>query len=119
MAGETCHDGGLRSCTRTPGVSRQFQVQRDHRGGRAIQREIDRSGKESVTAKKITGAMRAGARIYPAPPFPPQHPKKPGREANLGFQPEGIAPAFVFLAAPSCSRYITGEVLPIIGGCSG
>jgi hypothetical protein len=27
--------------------------------------------------------------------------------------------AFVFLAAPSCSSYITGEVLPIIGGYSG
>lgn len=33
-------------------------------------------------------------------------------------QPEEIAPAFVFLAAPSCSSYITGEVLPIIGGYS-
>ena len=31
-------------------------------------------------------------------------------------QPEEIAPPFVFLAAPSCSSYITGEVLPIIGG---
>jgi NAD(P)-dependent dehydrogenase (short-subunit alcohol dehydrogenase family) len=35
-------------------------------------------------------------------------------------QPEEIAPAFVvFLAAGSCSSYITGEVLPIIGGYSG
>jgi NAD(P)-dependent dehydrogenase (short-subunit alcohol dehydrogenase family) len=34
-------------------------------------------------------------------------------------QPEEIAPAFVFLAAPSCSSYITGEVLPIVGGYSG
>ena len=34
-------------------------------------------------------------------------------------QPEEIAPAYVFLAAPSCSSYITGEVLPIIGGYSG
>ena len=31
-------------------------------------------------------------------------------------QPEEIAPAFVFLASPSCSSYITGEILPIIGG---
>lgn len=31
-------------------------------------------------------------------------------------QPEEIAPAFVFLAAPSTSSYITGEVLPILGG---
>jgi NAD(P)-dependent dehydrogenase (short-subunit alcohol dehydrogenase family) len=31
-------------------------------------------------------------------------------------QPEEIAPAYVFLAAPSCASYITGEILPIIGG---
>jgi NAD(P)-dependent dehydrogenase (short-subunit alcohol dehydrogenase family) len=31
-------------------------------------------------------------------------------------QPEEIAPAFVFMAAPSCSSYITGEILPIVGG---
>jgi NAD(P)-dependent dehydrogenase (short-subunit alcohol dehydrogenase family) len=31
-------------------------------------------------------------------------------------QPEEIAPAFVFLASPHCSSYITGEILPIIGG---
>jgi NAD(P)-dependent dehydrogenase (short-subunit alcohol dehydrogenase family) len=29
---------------------------------------------------------------------------------------EEIAPAFVFLAAPSCSSDITGEILPNIGG---
>jgi len=31
-------------------------------------------------------------------------------------QPEEVAPAYVFLASPQCSSYITGEVLPIIGG---
>jgi NAD(P)-dependent dehydrogenase (short-subunit alcohol dehydrogenase family) len=34
-------------------------------------------------------------------------------------QPEEIAPAFVFFAAPCCSSYITGEILPIVGGYSG
>ncbi len=34
-------------------------------------------------------------------------------------QPEEIAPAYVFLASPQCSSYITGEVLPIIGGYQG
>lgn len=34
-------------------------------------------------------------------------------------QPEEIAPAYVFLASPQCSSYITGEVLPIIGGYVG
>jgi hypothetical protein len=32
-------------------------------------------------------------------------------------QPEEIAPAFVFLAAPSCSSCLTGEI-SIIGGCA-
>ena len=34
-------------------------------------------------------------------------------------QPEEIAPAFVFLASPQCSSYVTGEILPIIGGYGG
>lgn len=34
-------------------------------------------------------------------------------------QPEEIAPAYVFLASAQCSSYITGEVLPIIGGYTG
>jgi NAD(P)-dependent dehydrogenase (short-subunit alcohol dehydrogenase family) len=33
-------------------------------------------------------------------------------------QPEEVAPAYVFLAAPSCSSYITGEILPVLGGQS-
>jgi len=31
-------------------------------------------------------------------------------------QPEEVAPAYVFLAAPACSGYISGEVLPVLGG---
>jgi NAD(P)-dependent dehydrogenase (short-subunit alcohol dehydrogenase family) len=31
-------------------------------------------------------------------------------------QPEEIAPAYVFLASPHCSSYITGEIPPIVGG---
>ena len=34
-------------------------------------------------------------------------------------QPEEVAPAFVFLAAPVCSSYITGIVLPVLGGVTG
>ncbi|HEX7049822.1 MAG TPA: SDR family oxidoreductase [Longimicrobiales bacterium] len=34
-------------------------------------------------------------------------------------QPEEISPAYVFLAAPVCSSYITGEVLPVLGGTAG
>lgn len=31
-------------------------------------------------------------------------------------QPEELAPAYVFLASSHCSSYITGEILPVIGG---
>lgn len=34
-------------------------------------------------------------------------------------QPEEMAPAYVFLASPQMSSYITGEVLPLIGGYGG
>jgi NAD(P)-dependent dehydrogenase (short-subunit alcohol dehydrogenase family) len=33
-------------------------------------------------------------------------------------QPEEVAPAYVFLAAPACSSFITGEILPVLGGQS-
>jgi len=39
--------------------------------------------------------------------------------AERAAQPEEIAPAYVFLASPQTSSYITGEVLPIIGEYSG
>ncbi|MDI3263040.1 MAG: SDR family oxidoreductase [Fulvimonas sp.] len=34
-------------------------------------------------------------------------------------QPEEIAPAYVFLAAPSCASYISGVILPVRGGPPG
>lgn len=47
--------------------------------------------------------------------------KKFGGDTPMGrpAQPAEIAPAFVFLAAPCCASYITGEILPVIGGYSG
>ena len=40
-----------------------------------------------------------------------------GQDTDMGrpAQPEEISPAYVFLAAPCCSSYITGTVLPITG----
>ena len=34
-------------------------------------------------------------------------------------QPEEISPAYVFLAAPSCASYISGIILPVMGGPTG
>lgn len=67
--------------------------------------------------------------VAPGPVWTPLNPADKDAEGASKFgsktvmkrpaQPEEIAPAFVFLASPQCSSYITGEVLPIIGGYGG
>jgi hypothetical protein len=47
----------------------------------AIQDEINRADKARGPEDKSEKATQAGARTYPAPPFPAQHQKKPGDEA--------------------------------------
>ena len=64
--------------------------------------------------------------VAPGPVWTPLNPsdKTPEKVAHFGektpmkrpAQPEEIAPAYVFLASPQCSSYITGEILPIVGG---
>jgi NAD(P)-dependent dehydrogenase (short-subunit alcohol dehydrogenase family) len=52
---------------------------------------------------------------------PPDKIEKFGQSTDMKrpAQPEEISPACVFLAAPVCSSYITGIVLPIMGGVTG
>ena len=67
--------------------------------------------------------------VAPGPVWTPLNPADKDAEGVSEFgsqtvmkrpaQPEEIAPAYVFLASPQCSSYITGEVLPIIGGYGG
>ncbi|MFN3859065.1 MAG: SDR family oxidoreductase [Caulobacter sp.] len=64
--------------------------------------------------------------IAPGPVWTPLNPsdKPADKVAEFGSQskmkrpaqPEEIAPAYVFLASPQTASYITGEILPIIGG---
>ncbi|GAB3044059.1 SDR family oxidoreductase [Stenotrophomonas tumulicola] len=44
-----------------------------------------------------------------------------GKDSDMGraAQPEELSPAYVFLAAPCCSSYISGVVLPVMGGPHG
>jgi hypothetical protein len=81
----------------------------------------------SLAALLIDKGIRVNA-VAPGPVWTPFNPadrsavamRKFGGQAAMKrpAQPEEIAPAFVFLAAPSCSSYITGEILPVIGGYS-
>jgi len=64
--------------------------------------------------------------VAPGPVWTPLNPSEKEAEDVSEFgsqtpmkrpaQPEEIAPAYVFLASPQTSSYITGEILPIVGG---
>ncbi|MFW2344313.1 MAG: short-chain dehydrogenase, partial [Brevundimonas mediterranea] len=58
---------------------------------RAIQRDIDAKDQQSG-GDEASGGVQAGARAYPAPPFPKQHQTKPGDEAALDLAPMYDAP---------------------------
>ncbi len=82
----------------------------------------------SLGTHLIDKGIRVNA-VAPGPVWTPLNPADKESEALKSFgaktpmmrpaQPEEIAPAYVFLASPQCSSYITGEVLPIIGGYLG
>jgi len=62
---------------------------------RDVQAKVDAAEEKSFADKeKPKPAMQAGARQYPAPPFPAQHLKKPGIEAKLDPAPMYDAPFY-------------------------
>jgi NAD(P)-dependent dehydrogenase (short-subunit alcohol dehydrogenase family) len=82
----------------------------------------------SLAANLRPRGIRVNA-VAPGPVWTPLNPsdKSAKQIAKFGCsapmkrpaQPEEIAPAFVFLASAQCSGYISGEILPVVGGYSG
>ena len=100
--------------------------------GHLLDYSLTKGGIHAFTRSLATHLVPRGIRVNavaPGPVWTPLNPadKEAGDVSEFGArtpmkrpaQPEEISPAYVFLASPQCSSYITGEVLPIIGGYTG
>ncbi len=88
-----------------------------------------KGGIHAFTRSLAESVMDRGIRVNAVAPGPVWTPLNPadqsadkitefGKSTPMGrpAQPEELSPLYVFLAAPVCSSYITGEVVPVIGG---
>jgi NAD(P)-dependent dehydrogenase (short-subunit alcohol dehydrogenase family) len=89
------------------------EAERTAKEERAIQRKVDRSDQKKGAKENGGGAMQAGARVYPVPPLPDQHLRKPGSEAELELKPMYDAPHY------KGSEKLLDKVALITGGDSG
>jgi NAD(P)-dependent dehydrogenase (short-subunit alcohol dehydrogenase family) len=80
---------------------------------------------KALSQNVLEKGIRVNA-VAPGPVWTPLNPAETPAEEVAEFgkdtsykraaQPEELSPLYVFLAAPSCSSYITGEVIPVVGG---
>ncbi|MEO6798621.1 MAG: SDR family oxidoreductase [Rhodanobacter sp.] len=90
---------------------------------------MTKGGIHAFTKALALNMAKRGIRVNavaPGPVWTPLNPADQSREDIQQFgkssvmgrpaQPEELAPAYVFLAAPSCASYISGAVLPVMGG---
>jgi NAD(P)-dependent dehydrogenase (short-subunit alcohol dehydrogenase family) len=97
--------------------------------GELLDYSMTKGGIHAFTRALSSNLVNKGIRVNavaPGPVWTPLNPSErpPEQVAQFGAkttmkrpaQPEEIAPAYVFFASPQCSSYITGEILPIVGG---
>ncbi|MGZ3297735.1 MAG: SDR family oxidoreductase [Asticcacaulis sp.] len=76
---------------------------------RRLQQDGERAEQMRSKQKEGGGAMQAGARPYPEPPFPEQHLDKPGLEADMQLKPMYDAPFYKGSGKlEGCTAIITG-----------
>jgi NAD(P)-dependent dehydrogenase (short-subunit alcohol dehydrogenase family) len=83
---------------------------------------------KALASNLVSRGIRVNA-VAPGPVWTPLNPADKPAEKVKDFgshnpmgrpaQPEELAPAYVFLAAPSCASYISGAVIPVMGGPTG
>lgn len=97
----------MATASKSKSAHREAEKQRD------IQKGIDAKDAANRNGKRKQGAMQAGARAYPEPPFPRQHHPKPGEEHRLDPAPMYEAPYY------KGSEKLKGMVALVTGGDSG
>ena len=90
----------------------QASAKAAERKQRTIQKKVDADDRRKPD-RADGNAMQAGARKYPAPPFPRQHHPKPGEEWKIEPAPMYEAPFWIG------SKKLDGKVALITGGDSG
>jgi NAD(P)-dependent dehydrogenase (short-subunit alcohol dehydrogenase family) len=83
---------------------------------------------QALASNLVSKGIRVNA-VAPGPVWTPLNPADRAADEITDFgadnpmgrpaQPEELSPAFVFLASPACSSYITGAILPVMGGPKG
>jgi NAD(P)-dependent dehydrogenase (short-subunit alcohol dehydrogenase family) len=83
---------------------------------------------KSLASNLLPRGIRVNA-VAPGPVWTPLNPADRqakevaefGADSDMGrpAQPEELSPAYVFLASPVCSSYVSGAILPVMGGPRG